>query len=227
MSAPAMVISPRRRRVRHHVNPLKKGFQGILAEPLVLPAEPVEVEVELGCADARWLFERAQREPAVSLLGLEIRREWVERVNEQAQRQGLGQRLRAVHANINTDLPHLFPRARLSRVYVNFPDPWFKRAQQKRRLMTPELAAALTQALRPGGELFFQSDVFELALDAMAVLEQTPGLRNARGEWSFLGRNPYGVESLREVRVQERGLPVWRILYLATDNPAGRCSPAG
>lgn len=198
------------------MNPLKEGFLGNAPAPLLLGARPVEVE--LGCADARFLFERAAASAAGGqgglYLGLEIRREMVERVNRQARRLGLAN-LRAVFAHINFDLPALFPRAgSIDRIFINFPDPWFKRAQQKRRLVTPELALLLRDLLLPGGELFFQSDVFDLALDAMAVLEQTPGLENVQGEWSFARRNPYGAQSLREVRVLDRGLPVWRMLYL-------------
>lgn len=208
----------RRRRVRHHVNPLKQGFIGIAACRLPLPAPPAPVEVELGCADARFLFERVQVRPEATYVGLEIRRELVERVNALARERGLAN-LRAVYANINTDLAGLFPAGRVQRIFINFPDPWFKRAQHKRRLVTRELAAELATLLTPDGELFFQSDVFDLALDAMAVLEQTAALRNVRGEWSFLPHNPYGVQSLREVRVLEKGLPVWRMLYRLAPRP--------
>lgn len=213
-----------RRRVRHHVNPLKQGFLGVNASLVTLPPPPTPVEVELGCADARFLFERAAADPERAYVGVEIRRALVEQVNGQAQSQGLSQ-LQAIYANINTDLTRLFPEGRLARVFINFPDPWFKRAQHKRRLVTPQLGRELVPLLRPDGELFFQSDVFDLALDAMAVLEETPGLYNVRGEWSFWGPgdkpnlgdgNPYGACSLREVRVRERGLPVWRILYRRT-----------
>lgn len=210
--------------MRHHVNPLKQGYVGIAAERVPLPPPTIPVEVELGCADARFLFERAAQRPAATYIGLEIRREMVARVNQQAQQQGLAN-LRAVHANINTDLFGLFPRGRLQRIFINFPDPWFKRTQHKRRLMTLELATQLAALLTPDGELLFQSDVFDLALDAMAVLEQEPALRNVRGEWSFLPQNPYGVQSLREVRVQERGLPVWRMLYRRSGDEAAARAP--
>ena len=137
----------------------------------------------------------------------------VERVNRRAQREGRDH-VQAVFAHINFDLPVLFEEQSLSRVFINFPDPWFKKAQQKRRLCTRELAECIRALLLPGGEVFFQSDIFDLALDAMAVLEGTAGLKNVAGEWSFLKQNPYGVESLREVRVQDKGLPVWRMLYV-------------
>ena len=131
-------------------------------------------------------------------------RAWVDDVNERAAAAGLAN-LHAVFAHINDDLPLLFALHPVRRFFINFPDPWFKRRQHNRRIVTPELAADLSRLLAPDGELFFQSDVFDLALDAMAVLESEPRLRNNRAEWSFLPGNPYGAQSLREERVLARG----------------------
>lgn len=179
---------------------------------LELPPGPIEVE--LGCADAQFLFQLAQENPDINYVGVEIRQPLVEDVNRRAQAAGLS-RLRAVHAHINIDLPMLFSGHKVRRFYVNFPDPWFKRAQHKRRIVTPELVDTLLSLLEPQGEIFFQSDVFDLALDAMAVLESEPRIVNAspRGEWSFFGENPFPARSLREDRVTAHGDPVWRVLY--------------
>lgn len=206
--------------MRHHVNPLKGAFVRPLAAPVPLP-ERGEVEVELGCADAQFLFARAASEPALTCIGVEIRRDMVEEVNRRALEVGLGN-LRAVFANINVDLPALFPAGRLARVFINFPDPWFKRRHHKRRALTPEVARVLIEQLAPGGLLFFQSDVFDLALEAMAVLEEVGemmGLRNQAGPWSFIAANPWAAKSLREVRCEERGMRIWRLLYFR--GPAG------
>jgi tRNA (guanine-N7-)-methyltransferase len=182
-----------------------------------LPAVPlppgVDVEVELGCADARFLFERAPLHPEMCFVGLEIRTPMVEQVNEQAAELKLTN-LRAVYCNINVDLPCLFPDRSLARIFVNFPDPWFKRRHQNRRLMNDELVPVLHDKLRPGGELFFQSDVFDLALDAMAVLESAPErFANRLAPWSFVRDNPFDAKSLREVRCEERGMRIWRMCY--------------
>lgn len=179
---------------------------------LALPADR-DVEVELGCADARFLFERAPQHPRVYFLGLEIREPLVDEVNRKAAALGLDN-LHAVFSNINVDLPGLVADASLARVFINFPDPWFKRKHRRRRLLNEELVEALHRKLRPGGELFFQSDVFDLALDAMAVLEDaTDRFANVDGPWSFARENGYGARSLREVRCEERGLRVWRMCY--------------
>jgi tRNA (guanine-N7-)-methyltransferase len=203
------------RRIRHHVNPLRSPFWAREGAPmLALPAG--DVEAELGCADARFLFERAPHHPGTYFLGLEIREPLVDEVNKKATEAGLAN-LRAVFCNINVDLPTLVPDASLTRVFINFPDPWFKRRHQKRRLMNDELVEVLHRKLRPGGELFFQSDVFDLALDAMAVLEDASDrFANRGGPWSFARDNDYGAKSLREVRCEERGMRIWRMCYRRT-----------
>jgi tRNA (guanine-N7-)-methyltransferase len=199
-----------KRRVRHHVNPANIAFRLRDVQPMALP-EGVPVEVELGCADARFLFELAPLHPERFYVGLEIRRPLVELVNQQAAESGLSN-LRAEFAHVNIDLDHLFADERLTRVYVNFPDPWFKRRHHGRRVMTSELAELLFRKIHPGGELFFQSDIWDLALEAMTVLEASP-FRNRLSPWSFLRENPFAARSLREVRCEERGLRIWRMRY--------------
>jgi tRNA (guanine-N7-)-methyltransferase len=200
-------------RVRQHVNPLRSPFwEGRAVAALQLPADR-DVEVELGCADARFLFERAPQHRQSYFVGLEIREPLVDEVNRKAAAAGLDN-LHAVFSNINVDLPALVPDGSLTRVFINFPDPWFKRKHRRRRLMNDELVEVLYQKLRAGGELFFQSDVFDLALDAMAVLEEAGDrFANVDGPWSFAPANVYGARSLREVRCEDRGLRIWRMCY--------------
>jgi tRNA (guanine-N7-)-methyltransferase len=200
-------------RVRHHVNPFHLRLLDIAPERLTAPlGRDQQLQVELGCADAQFLFQLARRDPLGSYVGVEIRKALVEDVNQRAVAEGLPN-LRALFAHINVDLPRLFAGHRVRRFFINFPDPWFKRAHHNRRIVNPELAAQLVLLLPPGGEVFFQSDIWELAIAAMEVFETTKGLENTVGDWSFIKHNPYPALSLREERVTERALPVWRILY--------------
>lgn len=199
-----------RTRVRHHVNPLGARFLDTQAQRVESRGRPVEVE--LGCADARFLFERAPLHPDVDFVGIEIREPLVEQVNEQAKDLGVPN-LRAVFANMSTELDVLFPDRSLRRVFVNFPDPWFKARHHKRRVMSAELALAIARKLEPGGEVMFQSDIWELGIEALDVLERCPAFENVLEPWSFLRENPFDAKSLREVRVEERGIRVWRMLF--------------
>ena len=192
---------------------MRSPFWERRAVPTLALPQDREVEVELGCADARFLFERAPQHRGIYFLGLEIREPLVDEVNRKAAEAGLDN-LHAVFSNINVDLPALVPDASLTRVFINFPDPWFKRKHRRRRLMNEELVEVLHRKLRHGGEIFFQSDVFDLALDAMAVLEDASDrFANVDGPWSFAPANVYGARSLREVRCEDRGLRIWRMCY--------------
>jgi tRNA (guanine-N7-)-methyltransferase len=187
------------------------GFTTRQLDPIALSDAPVDVE--LGCADARFLFELAKTDPVTQHIGLEIREPVVDEVNRVAARDAVPN-VKAYFAQINVHLDGLFPDARLRRVFINFPDPWFKRAQHKRRLVTPELLEIIHKKLEPGGVLLFQSDVWDLALDALAVCEGATHLfTNTAGEWSFTRDNPFPAKSLREVRCEEKQWRIWRMLY--------------
>jgi len=199
-------------RRRQHVNSLGLGFESFRGRRPDLPAgRPVEIEI--GCAEAQFLFERAARDPDRTYVGLEIRPELVDDVNRRAAAARLP--VTAVFGHANHHLADLFPPTRVARVFVNFPDPWFKRRHHKRRLMDEDLARAIHRVLEPGGDLLFQSDVWDIVLDAMGVLDAVDHLfENRAGPWSFWrSPHPYGARSWREAHCEESGLPIWRLLY--------------
>jgi tRNA (guanine-N7-)-methyltransferase len=198
-------------RIRQHVNPLEVFFQKFRGErPALDPLRDLEVEV--GCADAQFLFERAAKDPDRAYVGLEIREDFVELVNKRAKATGAP--VCAVFCQAQLHIAEIFGDAKASRIYINFPDPWFKRAHRERRMVDPTLIAALAQLAGAGAELFVQSDVWEIALDAMSAIESDGCFENVAGEWSFWkAGNPYGVRSWREQNAEETGLPIWRIWY--------------
>jgi hypothetical protein len=72
------------------------------------------------------------------------------------------------------------------------------------------------RALRHGGELMLQTDVWELALAGLSSFEPLDDvLANLAGSWSFWrAGNPYGGRSGREQNAEETGLPIWRLRYV-------------
>ncbi|MCS7292057.1 MAG: hypothetical protein RMI89_03665, partial [Gloeomargarita sp. SKYBB_i_bin120] len=79
----------------------------------------------------------------------------------------------------------------------------------KRRIVKPELVATIARYLQPGGDVFLQSDVQEVALEMFDYFRQHPAFVVA-GE--FLPENPLGIPTERELSVLRRGLPVYRFL---------------
>jgi tRNA (guanine-N7-)-methyltransferase len=212
-------------KIRQHVNPLKSDLLTIRDVPRIDAPVGGYLEVELGSAESLFLIERAQdhqqvgAEVGVSLVGVEIRREMVQRADRLCQEAGVTAVVRNVFANMSVDLPRLFAPASVRRFHVNFPDPWFKSRQHKRRVIGPELIDALAVALRPGGEVSVMTDIFDIALEAMAVLEGDAQGRftNTRAPWTFLTESPWAPsKSRRERQCESDGTRIWRLLYRHT-----------
>ena len=199
-------------RIRQHVNPLKSDLLEIADVPRIEGAPGQALEVELGAAEAHFLIERAEKDRSGMFVGVEIRRELVEATNVECARRGLGN-VRLVFANMSVDMPRLFASGSVRRFFLNFPDPWFKSRQHKRRVIGPGLVSEIARSLVPGGELYVMTDIFALALDAMAALEGDPAFQCAAGAWSFIRSRPFVEKSRRERQCEAEGAPIWRLLY--------------
>jgi len=200
-------------RIRQHVNPLRSDYLQIPLEPLDLPpGRPIEVE--LGSAEAFFLMERAAEDPGRSYVGVEIRRDLVTQSNGMCRERGLDQ-VRSVFANISVDLPRLFAAASVSRFFINFPDPWFKHRQRKRRAVDENLLGQLADLLAPDGEIHVATDIFDIALDAMTVLEWEAPRRfvNLHTPWSFQRTSHFAARSFRERLCEREGIRIWRLAY--------------
>jgi tRNA (guanine-N7-)-methyltransferase len=65
--------------------------------------------------------------------------------------------------NAMKSIPNFFARGQLSKVFFCFPDPHFKAANHKRRIVTTALLAEYAHVLRPGvGTLYTITDVLDL-----------------------------------------------------------------
>jgi tRNA (guanine-N7-)-methyltransferase len=206
-------------RIRQHVNPLKSDLLEIAGVETIVAGPGHTLEVELGAAEAHFLVDRARAAAERALfVGVEIRRELVASTNAECARAGLAN-VRCVFANMSVDMKRLFAPASVRRFFLNFPDPWFKTRQHKRRVVGAELMDEIARALVPGGELFVQTDIFDLALGAMAALEAMAPARfvNVREPWTFFPENPYAAKSRRERQCEAEGARIWRLLYRAAN----------
>jgi len=217
-----------KKKVRHHVNPLKSIHQ----QPLILPedwpkqhfthpSQPLHVDV--GCARGVFCLDYAAQAPALNVLGLEIRSVLAEAASEDARQLALGNAA-FLACNANTNLEQVLrlaaPCAPLRSVSIQFPDPWFKTRHHKRRVVQPELVRTIGEYLAPGGWLFFQSDVLDLSESArltMREASEAAGLRDARedaADWDVpKPESLLGVCTERERASEALGRPVYRSCF--------------
>lgn len=185
------------------------------------------LELEIGPGPkAGFLVERAIAAPEAGLIGLEIRRKWASVGDAKLAKLGHAARVRVLCEDAKRALPRLSPDGAFSRVFLHFPDPWWKKRHHKRLVMGDTFLVHVSRLLAPGGELFVQTDVderaelYERAVGAYDVFEPAG---DAEGS-PRIGENPYGARSPREHRAIADGLPVYRMRWRKTRSPASSSS---
>lgn len=173
------------------------------------------IELVIGPGRGAFVLDRSAACPGARLLGIEIRRKWACIVDARLARADRHPRARVVHDDARAALHRLGPDRSVTRVFIHFPDPWWKKRHHKRMVIVDPLVAQITRLLTPGGELFVQTDVPERAAAYRQLLDAQPGLEPAGDgpDTPELTTNPYGVLSNRERRADEDGLPVVRLRY--------------
>ena len=204
-------------RIRQHVNPLLRKFQDRIELPdwqTVYSDLALPLHLDIGCARGKFLLEMAQLHPETNFLGIEIRRPLVEDANREKERLGLGN-LHYLFGSINYSVEDIFqslPENVLQYISVQFPDPWFKRKHNKRRVIQPELVNSLIAYLQPQGTVFLQSDIEEVALEMTARFAEHP-LLDKQHQDNWLPDNPLSIPTERELYVTADNLPVYRSLF--------------
>lgn len=173
------------------------------------------LEIEVGPGRGSFLLERAAAEPRAALLGLEVRRKWSAIVDGKLAKLGYAARARVFAEDAKYALQRLRPDACARRVYLLFPDPWWKKRHQKRLVMGDVFMDEIARLLEPGGELFVQTDVEERAAEYESRIASDARFEpagDAPGS-ARLAENPYGARTNREHRAIADGLPVHRMRF--------------
>lgn len=205
-------------RVRQHVNPLSQKYQRPIAPPnwekvYFDPSQPLHLDI--GCGRGHFLLAMAQQQPDWNFLGLEIREPLVIQANGWRDELGLTN-LHYLFCNVNQSASPLLsslPPSILQRISIQFPDPWFKKRHQKRRVVQPELVMQLVNYLAEDGVIFIQSDIEAIAAEMCDRFAEHPALV-WQGSEKWLAENPLPVPTEREQSTLERGEPVYRSLFV-------------
>lgn len=216
-------------KIRQHVNPLSGFYQ----TPKQFPSHWLETSfanlnqpliLDIGCARGDWVLEYAKLNPLMNVLGLDIRIPIIDIcLKRKAQSQ-----LTNVHflqSNANVDIANILKEFQLKKVplqmiAIQFPDPFFKKKQHKRRLVQPEFVEMLAQHLPANMLIYIQTDVEALIQDIVGHFFNSPYFINdSRYPLDSFQTNPayFTNPTNREIGCLQDNLPIYRVMMVRND----------
>ena len=115
-----------------------------------------ELHVELGCGKGRFTVDTALANPDVFLAAVERVPDAMVMAMERAKAAEI-KNVRFLDFDA-ANLLTVFAPGEIDRIYINFPDPWKKSRQAKRRLTAPSFLKIYETILKPDGEIWFKTD---------------------------------------------------------------------
>ena len=168
------------------------------------------IHIEIGCGKGQFITTMAQKNPDVNYIAIDVVPDVLVIALEKATAAEIPN-VRFIIADANK-LEEYFEPQEISRIYLNFSDPWKKNKQAKRRLTHKNFLDIYKRLLKNGDFIYFKTDnkaLFEFSLNSFAqenfkMQNITFDLHNSKFEGN--------VMTEYETRFSEQGLPVCRQL---------------
>ena len=97
----------------------------------------------------------------------------------------------------------------IEKIFINFPDPWFKEKHKKRRLVNESFLESLEKWLPEKTEIIFQTDQKQLYKDTKAIIKNSKTFKKRKLWWPLWGIRTYW----EEMKIKE-GSKIYRIKIL-------------
>ena len=126
--------------------------------------------VEVGCGKGKFTAETAQANPDVLLIAVERCREAMVVAMEKAKAMGL-QNVFFIDMDV-AGMEEIFEKDEIDRLFINFPDPWPRKKNAKRRLTHRGFLYKYCRTVREGGEIHYKTDnapLFEFSVEEFAA----------------------------------------------------------
>ena len=126
--------------------------------------------VEVGCGKGKFTAETAEANPDVLLIAVERCREAMVVAMEKAQTMGL-KNVFYIDMDV-ANIEEIFASEEIDRLFINFPDPWPRKKNAKRRLTYRTFLDKYCRVIKLGGEIHYKTDnapLFEFSVEEFAA----------------------------------------------------------
>ena len=129
-------------------------YSGQFARCIFANAQPLHIEIGMG--KGQFICALAARHPEINYIGIEKYSSVLIRGIARQEELKLPN-LRFIRTDAE-ELPGMFGKAEVERIYLNFSDPWPKDRHAKRRLTSPRFLDSYLNYLAPNGHIEFKTD---------------------------------------------------------------------
>ena len=167
----------RMRRMKNLESRMEKCAELRIANPAALKGnwrslkgDATALWVEVGCGKGKFTAETAEANPDVLLIAVERCREAMVVAMEKAQAMGL-KNVFYIDMDV-ANIEEIFAGAEIDRLFINFPDPWPRKKNAKRRLTYRTFLDKYCRVIKEGGEIHYKTDnapLFEFSVEEFAA----------------------------------------------------------
>lgn len=129
------------------------------------------IHIEIGMGKGRFLTALAKQNPNINYIGIERYDSVLVRALEKREQTEELTNLFYLCEDAK-NIADIFAPEEISRIYLNFSDPWPKDRHAKRRLTSTEFFARYNQILKKDGEVMFKTDnriLFDFSLEQVPL----------------------------------------------------------
>ena len=180
--------------------------------------QPVHLEVGMG--KGRFLMDMAKLHPEINYIGIERYTSVLYRALQ--KRELLTEECGEEFPNLRylcidaKDLPEIFGKGEVDRIYLNFSDPWPKARHAKRRLTSTEFLARYNLVLAADGQIEFKTDNMDLFDFSLESVEEAG--------WKLVGcsrdlhhdptMNEGNIMTEYEEKFSAKGNPIYKLVAI-------------
>ena len=194
-------------------------FAGAAQSPAQSPDQRggVPLELEIGSGKGLFIAKAAGHNPMHNFLGIEISVKYARFSAARLLRQNRSNAV-IVCGDAALILRDWIPQDTLAAVHVYFPDPWWKRAHRKRRILRTEVLQLIESRLVPGGALHFWTDVEEYFTSTLDLLATATTLQGPFDVPESEAADDWDYRTHFERRTRLHGETVYRTLFKKSED---------
>lgn len=203
------------------IKPLKPWFQTLTDIGPKLDwqeffGNDLPVELDIGCGRGLFLFNAAVSTPTTNFVGLEIDFREGRRTAMRLLKRDLPN-ARVIGGDGRIVLSDMITPGTVQAAHVYFPDPWWKKRHQKRRIFNHEFTLLLARILKPGGLMHHWTDVADYYEMATGLMDNSPYFERRQEPTQRDAEHDMDYHTSFERKKRKLGLPIYRALWVRND----------